>query len=267
MFWKQNDTGIYGRRHDMFMQHLARSARVGQVVQFDAPIDVAELRRAPADGVPSQSLLVRDRTMRRIRGVEPVPGLHQHSFVYSGDDGGQSLLPDRSDYLVHVKNVLARHGVGERPVVFWVYPKCLDFPEVARALTPDLTVADVVDDHRTWARPGTSQYQRIVANYQEIAELSDIILTNCDAMRTTMAALGGNVHLVPNAAEYPDLALAPARRTRRAAHPGGPDGRIRGQHLQPDRRRPARAPGQEPAPLEHRAGGFCSCRAGGPAAT
>lgn len=208
MFWKQNDTGIYGRRHDMFMQHLARSARVGQVVQFDAPIDVAELRRAPADGVPSQSLLVRDRTMRRIQGVEPVPGLHQHSFVYSGDDGGQSLLPDRSDYLVHVKNVLARHGVGERPVVFWVYPKCLDFPEVARALTPDLTVADVVDDHRTWARPGTSQYQRIVANYQEIAELSDIILTNCDTMRTTMAALGGNVHLVPNAAEYPDLSLS-----------------------------------------------------------
>ncbi|MDP9019718.1 MAG: glycosyltransferase, partial [Actinomycetota bacterium] len=137
MFWKQNDTGIYGRRHDMFMQHLARSARVGQVVQFDAPIDVAELRRAPADGVPSQSLLVRDRTMRRIRGVEPVPGLHQHSFVYSGDDGGESLLPHRGDYLVHVKDVLARHGVGERPVVFWVYPKCLDFPEIARALTPD----------------------------------------------------------------------------------------------------------------------------------
>jgi glycosyltransferase involved in cell wall biosynthesis len=65
----------------------------------------------------------------------------------------------------------------------------------------------VVDDHRTWAQPGTANYERIVANYKEIAELSDITFTNCDAMQTTMAGLASNVHLVPNAAEHPDPAL------------------------------------------------------------
>jgi glycosyltransferase involved in cell wall biosynthesis len=145
--------------------------------------------------------------MQRVRGTEPVPGLHQHSFVYASD-GCQDLLPGREDYFGYVKEVLARHRFGDRPVVFWVYPKCFDFPEIARALGPDVTVADVVDDHRSWAQPGTANYDRIVANYQEIAELSDITLTNCEAMQTTMEALGGKVHLVPNAAEHPDPCLA-----------------------------------------------------------
>ena len=27
VFWKQNDTGIYGRRQDMFLKYLERSGR------------------------------------------------------------------------------------------------------------------------------------------------------------------------------------------------------------------------------------------------
>ncbi|MEZ5140511.1 MAG: hypothetical protein R2711_17570 [Acidimicrobiales bacterium] len=43
MFWKQNDSGIYGRRQDMVLEHLRRSDRVATIVHFDAPISPEQL--------------------------------------------------------------------------------------------------------------------------------------------------------------------------------------------------------------------------------
>src|SRR5262249_48335530 len=37
MFWKQNDSGIYGRRQDMLLKYLERSGRFGTIVHFDYP--------------------------------------------------------------------------------------------------------------------------------------------------------------------------------------------------------------------------------------
>jgi glycosyltransferase involved in cell wall biosynthesis len=206
VFWKQNDTGIYGRRHDMLMAELARSPRVRKVISFDAPIDAAFPGLDPdgGGGLPTHARLVREATLRRLRGHDVLPNLHQHSFVYAdGPDAG--LFPRRDEFVVHVKDVLARHGVGDLPTVFWVYPRHLEFPDVVRALTPDLVVADVVDDHRTWA--GAEERRRqVLRHYEEIGRLSDLVLANCEQMRETMAALSPNVHLVPNGAEYPDLA-------------------------------------------------------------
>ncbi|HWC12656.1 MAG TPA: glycosyltransferase, partial [Acidimicrobiales bacterium] len=203
MFWKQHDTGLYGRRHDMLMKHLARSPSVGKVVQFDAPVDLASLRRRD-DEVPTHNALLEQLALARVGGVETVPGLHQYSFVYGGDRRGDRELATRDEYAVHVKDALARHQIGERPVVFWVYPKNFDFPGIARDFGPDLIVADVVDDHRTWFRSGGGDEQRVLGNYEAIARSADLVLVNCEPMSELMAGMAGEVHLVPNAAEYPD---------------------------------------------------------------
>ena len=42
-FWKQNDTGIYGRRQDMLVKYLARDARIRRILHFDAPISLSRL--------------------------------------------------------------------------------------------------------------------------------------------------------------------------------------------------------------------------------
>ena len=222
MFWKQHDTGLYGRRHDMLMKHLARSPRVGQVVQFDAPVELASLRRRdPA--VPTHHALLEQLAMARVGGVETLPGLHQHSFVYGGDRRGDRAFPTRDEYDVYVKDALARHGVGERPVVFWVYPNNFEFPELARAFGPDLIVADVVDDHRTWLQGRGDEEARVVGNYQTIARSADLVLVNCESMRGLMENMATNVHLVPNAADYPDpLVGAPVEIPDDLRHLRGP---------------------------------------------
>src|SRR5690554_1224017 len=35
IFWKQNDTGLYGRRHDMVIKYLASRKDINKVVVFD----------------------------------------------------------------------------------------------------------------------------------------------------------------------------------------------------------------------------------------
>ncbi|HBC93040.1 MAG TPA: hypothetical protein DCZ10_09120, partial [Pelotomaculum sp.] len=42
-FWKQNDTGLYGRRQDMLIKYLAQSPKVNKIVHFDAPMEVGTL--------------------------------------------------------------------------------------------------------------------------------------------------------------------------------------------------------------------------------
>ena len=97
MFWKQHDTGLYGRRHDMLMQHLARSPRVGQVVQFDAPVDITALRQPPDPELPTHTAVLRERTLARVGGVESQPGLHQYSFVYGGARRVERAFPRREE--------------------------------------------------------------------------------------------------------------------------------------------------------------------------
>ena len=39
-FWKQNDTGIYGRRQDMLVKYLAEDPRINRILHFDAPVNI-----------------------------------------------------------------------------------------------------------------------------------------------------------------------------------------------------------------------------------
>jgi glycosyltransferase involved in cell wall biosynthesis len=85
-----------------------------------------------------------------------------------------------------------------------------------------LTVADVVDDQRSWINPGTSQYKALSSNYEEVLSLSDVVLANCAPVQERMRWFGADPVLIPNAMEVPRRPLyrrrAPAE-LRRLAGP------------------------------------------------
>ena len=62
MFWKQNDTGLYGRRQDMFLKYLARSDRVGSDRALRQPDDA---RHAVQDRIATRQLERRPGPARR----------------------------------------------------------------------------------------------------------------------------------------------------------------------------------------------------------
>ena len=115
MFWKQNDSGIYGRRQDMFLEELARSDRVGTIVHFDNPISPETLRgRLPGrsrDALADQSRLVATETVARCLGAPgrargPPPHLPVRRPVVSRRLG----CPAAPAYTDHVAAPCDRHG-------------------------------------------------------------------------------------------------------------------------------------------------------------
>src|SRR5579862_3572255 len=66
LFWKQNDTGLYGRRSDMIAKYLLKSGRIGRVMLFDAPMpatDLYRLNQSATLGTADQGPLVLRNTL------------------------------------------------------------------------------------------------------------------------------------------------------------------------------------------------------------
>lgn len=227
VFWKQNDTSIYGRRQDMFLRYLARSGRFHRIVHFDNPITPERLASSywHAHGTSDQSRLVVRQTVGRLlpgrllagRGSD---GVTYRTFLHGGPRTARLGLPKRSDYPAFVRHVLAREGVGERLTVFWVYPSNDDLPAVIDALEPDLVVADVVDDNRTWYAIDSPHHARIERNYREVLARSDVVLANCAPVAESMARFAPEVHVVPNGCELPDGSPRPPKPRELAALAG-----------------------------------------------
>lgn len=207
VFWKQNDSAIYGRRQDMFLEYLRRSGRFANIVHFDDPVTPEKLyavHREAGGATADQTRFVTRQTLDRLLHRSDRDGVVRRTFLHGGRWSRRLGLRSRDAYPDYVASVLRRHGVGERLTVFWVYPTNDDLPRLIDAWSPDLVVADVVDDNRTWHPPDSARRRRIERNYREVLARSDVVLANCEPVAVAMAEHGREVHLVPNGCELPD---------------------------------------------------------------
>lgn len=202
VFWKQNDSGIYGRRSDLLVAEMAKAPNVGRMIHFDAPMGIEALRRAGQSGGTDHHQMIFDTVVRRVLGQEHEGNTTRHTFLF--DDRGDRLdLPRRNQFGDFVHEVLAAHGIGSRDMVFWVYPTNPDLPMLIDRFQPDVVVTDVVDDNRTWYSNGSTKYEELTENYQAILDRSDVVLANCVAVRDVMSQYHPAVELLPNACEPP----------------------------------------------------------------
>jgi hypothetical protein len=227
MLWKQNDTGIYGRRQDMMLKYLARSERVGSVLHFDSPITPGFLFSASTVGnsSPDQGRLVARQTMARLLHRRDRDNVRYHTFLHRGPVPIPGLRP-RSEFPDFVMSTLRRHGLGKRPTILWVYPTNDVLPDVIDALDPDIVVADVVDDHRTFHAKDSpyydvSEHEDFEQNYRDVLGRSDLVLANCPPVAEGMWAFAPEVHVVPNGLELerPLAATPRPKELRRLAGP------------------------------------------------
>jgi hypothetical protein len=229
-FWKQNDTGIYGRRHEMLVKYLARSDAVRKVVHFDAPMAVTRLLRhrlAARRPYPTHDGLIYRNTVRRaLRGTRGNGPVRDYSCVYRSDEAPRLFrgMKEREQFIPFVRAVMAAEAVGAdgRKVVLIGWPTLEDLPRVIDEVHADLSIADVVDDNRTWLRPGTPQYAAAERNYRETLGSVDLVLANCEPVAEAVGEFRSEVHIVPNACEHPSefpLRPRPPRELRRMLGP------------------------------------------------
>ncbi len=207
--WKQNDTGLYGRRQEMFLSHLARLDRVGGILHLDepaAPERLAKLYLRGAGATADHSTLIATGTLARVAHRRDEGKIVHRTFLHGGAVTGRLGLRPRAEYPAFVRRQLQRTGVGrDRPLVLWAYPSNLDLPAVIDAVDPDLVVTDLVDDNRTWTRPGSALHGQIERNYAEVLARSEVVIANCDPVAEMMQPLtDGPIAVVPNGLELPD---------------------------------------------------------------
>lgn len=214
-FWKQNDSGIYGRRQDMIVKHLARSERVGRIVHFDAPASMPRLAWSSltASRVDHSNLVLKN-TIARVAGFGHEGKVRNHSYVFFiGKRILKHLPPITRRFIAgdegftkYVERKLSLAGVSPSEAVFYNCPLNFYFPEIHDYFRPAVTVTDMIDDQRTFYSLTSAKFGEITKNYSEILSRSDIVLANCPKLVETVKELGGHAHLVPNGVDLEDEA-------------------------------------------------------------
>ena len=207
-FWKQNDTGIYGRRQDMLVKYLAEDPRINRILHFDAPVNIfksgGDVLKSGQAGRHSHAGLVLFQSLKRIVRPRDQGNVRFDTFVFAGKGHASRfrkwILPTAGDYPDYLDRVMKQQQIGQRRTVFWVCPNNFDFPALADRFKPDLVVSDVIDDQRKW--PCSPRYrQKLHHNYREILARTHLAFANCPSVFEDMQEHTDNIHLIPNACE------------------------------------------------------------------
>lgn len=206
-FWKQNDTGIYGRRADMLARHLGSDPRVRRILHLNAPFPTSRAARdaelpfeLAADHERLSSLALLDRRLQVIEaGV-----VHHRSFLYTDEDGADPMsgepLPDQDGFADFVQAEMAALGIDPARALAWVCPVVFEFVDVQQRLGFAHVVADIIDDQRVFDHT-RHVVERFDRHYEEVLGMSTRAFTNCEANAAAFADYLHEITIVPNGAE------------------------------------------------------------------
>lgn len=203
MFWKQNDSGIYGRRSDMMMKHLIASGRVRRVLQLDAPMEVQDLAKLADPARGSAGALVLRNTIANQYGLRDTEAMRMRTYVWDRK-GKRGVLPavgkSLADYPAWVEAQMAAAGIDPANAFAWVCPVVFDFPAVAARIPFRGVIGDLIDDQRNFAMSDAYR-PKIVASYEATLPLFDLCFTNCAPVAEAFAPLAADIKVVPNGTE------------------------------------------------------------------
>lgn len=204
LFWKQNDSCLYGRHHDMVARYLASRPDVRRVIVVDAPVgepNLARLLKQPAD--LAQGHLIHDLVRKKERGACDEGKLRfrvfvcpTHKFRFRDDGSGRPHF--LSGYEALLRDVFESEDIDPSHAVFWIYPKNFHAPHLIKAFRPTRVVVDVIDDQRAWPHVDASLRQQLTENYRVLLEAADMAFANCAPMRDAMRPYCPGIRLVPN---------------------------------------------------------------------
>ena len=206
-FWKQNDTGLYGRRSDMIAKYLAASGRVNRIVHFDAPVSINSLdvqfsldTHLPGN---QQDRILHNILDRRLHIADDDITQHR-TFVCSSQPKRGALLgnpiPKKDEYTAYVREQLLAHGMQPETTHAWFCPVVWDASELIDNIGFASVTTDLIDDQRAW-EAGTPQAKRLDDNYRTILSQSDVVFANCQPLADAMHEYAPVIHVVPNGAE------------------------------------------------------------------
>jgi hypothetical protein len=212
LFWKQNDTGIYGRRSDMLVKYLSRRPQIRKIIVFDMPIAIDMLREKSKNKGLVHDRKVYRETLLRYRGIRNSEKVSFHTFIFSMDKKDTDLhngrYPDHSEYMNFIEDRLNESNIQPNQAVFWFYPLNSNIPKIVQHFKPKIKVIDLVDDHRTWSEVSMIKRLYLTKQYKDVLKIGDLVLANNLNVQQSMQRYHPDIKLIPNGCELeppPDL--------------------------------------------------------------
>lgn len=221
-FWKQQDSGLYGRRQDMLLRELANRPEIGRILHIDAPMPVTELQfhTNPMRKLPeSERPLVSASTLARLTGLADEGKIHRRSFV-TGEDSHTLLgrrVPGPESFANAVDAWLDDLELRDNCIA-WVCPVVPGFEDVQRRVQFPFVIADYIDDQRYWPQSDLRRRQ-IEESYRFMAETAGVTVANCAPVADGLRRDGLAPLLVPNGIDIRSAMPEPAAEITRL---GGP---------------------------------------------
>lgn len=211
--WKQNDSGLFGRRSDMIAKYLLKTGGAGRVFHFDASIDLNTVNhlQEKAHAPWSSDRLIHENIISRWLGLADDLLTKRFTFIY--DERGRSFLgqplPKREDLTAVFRDTLRTLGVSEEALL-WVCPVAFDFERVFAARRFGHVAADLIDDQRAF--DASDAYKaKLQENYEVVLAAAGTVFANCQGVvRNFTPFIKSPVFVVPNAAERLNAATVEA---------------------------------------------------------
>lgn len=215
LFWKQNDSGIYGRRLDQLAKYLGSRNDVRKVLIFDEPISEAMLRALRSQVGFTHGRMIYCKTYEKHFGLLDSGNIHYDVYIDQSPLAKDKRAGNEENavamgYYDYVEQSLARHGIRAERSVFVFYPKNFHASGLIDHFRPAAVVADIVDDHRAWPFQSEADRDRLTANYKALLARSDFAFANCEPVREAMRPFFSNVQLIPNGCESKSKPVARA---------------------------------------------------------
>lgn len=213
LFWKQNDTGLYGRRSDMVIKYLASRADIRKVIVFDAPISWNDVSRLKTGDFLIQNRNIYIKTFEKLLGKLDRPKTSYNVFLYTTDTVTEVLEGKRmslfDSYSSYLQKVLSIEGVDSSKAVFWMYPKIPFVEQIIDLFTPNKIVVDIVDDHRAWPNVSKEIAHQLTEHYRTILAKASIAFANCQSVVDSMKSFKVDIQLIPNGCDDSPEITAP----------------------------------------------------------
>ena len=199
VFWKQNDTGLYGRRSDMLVQYLLTRDDVRRVLVFDAPIQPQNFLANPGDNWFNQARHIYVRTLQRMLDTTPSPEfsasadkLRLRTGVYDKAFDGFQF------YQQFITSELTDFDIDPSQALFILYPRVRGGERILQHFKPWRAVADVVDDQRAWPALSEKRLTMLTAHYRDILGSCEQVITNCLPVKVSMLEFHDRIKVIPN---------------------------------------------------------------------
>ncbi len=204
VFWKQNDSTLYGRRIDMVVRYLASRSDIRRVVVVDAPIGDSNLAKLDEDrGTAHHGRAIHARTLKKQAGAFDVGKIAYKVYVcplkhYRFREDGSARPRFIEGYIEFLQDVFSKEGIDPRQAVFWIYPRNFHAPALLRKFDPGKVVVDVVDDDRAWPSVPEDTKRKLTENLRTLLQSADMAFANCAPVQQSMREYCPDIRLVAN---------------------------------------------------------------------